>query len=354
MIIGACGFTGSGSSAVTDYLREFESVCVIDRPEFILSHSPDGLEDLDYQLNHHCCKYTSSEVAIKRFRRNVDNYLISKQKSKEKARAIEQCTDDFLAKIVQVSWMGFGSADLQLLSSKIERFLFSLSKRVIPYMPEPMRLNWKWYPAREMEFSIQPEDFYTHSREYVKQILSILGADFNKIVALNQPFSGTAPQDAFPFFDDPYAIVVDRDPRDQYVLAKMYYHRLGKIYQIPTQSAEDFVRYFKHMRSCSRLNEVQDNRTIQIRFEDMVYEYDRTAKVLNSFCGLDESLRAGHFFDPSMSVNNTQVYKRYPELKSDVAYIEKELEDYLFDFDKYGFVDTKGEMFFDSSPLNKH
>lgn len=352
MIIGACGFTGSGSSAVTDYLKEFESVCVVDRPEFILAHAPDGLEDLDFQLNHHCCKYTSSEVAIKRFRRNVENYFVSKMKSKEKALQLRKATEEYIAAITQVSWIGFGSADLQLMSSTFERYLFNLAKRMIPYMPSSMKMNWRLYPAHKMEFSVQPNDFYLLSQKYVEKVLIILGADFSKTIALNQPFSGTAPQDAFPFFKEPKAIVVDRDPRDQYVLAKMFYHKLGKIYQIPTSTVDDFISYFIKMRECSRVNEVTSDQVLQLRFEDMIYKYKETSMKINDFCKLDEAQRKGHIFDPNMSKNNTQVYKRYPELEKDIKKIEYQLSDFLYDFEKYGDVHTGGAMFFDSSPLN--
>ena len=47
MIIGTCGFSWSGSSAVQDFLKEFEEIEVYDRIEFILAFHPDGLEDLD-------------------------------------------------------------------------------------------------------------------------------------------------------------------------------------------------------------------------------------------------------------------------------------------------------------------
>ena len=68
MTLGICGFTSTGSSAVIDLLHEFDEFQVLDKIEFGISYCPDGLEDLDYHVNKYS-KYTSSVVAIERFRR---------------------------------------------------------------------------------------------------------------------------------------------------------------------------------------------------------------------------------------------------------------------------------------------
>lgn len=46
MLIGACGFGSTGSSAVTDYLKEYNSFQVLDRIEFTWVSDVDGLIDL--------------------------------------------------------------------------------------------------------------------------------------------------------------------------------------------------------------------------------------------------------------------------------------------------------------------
>ena len=42
MVIGTCGFGSTGSSAVSDYLKEFDENCTLDRAEFTIVHFPDG------------------------------------------------------------------------------------------------------------------------------------------------------------------------------------------------------------------------------------------------------------------------------------------------------------------------
>ena len=50
MIIGSCGFGGTGSSVLTDLLSEYDDVDVKDSFEFVLPYISDGLEDLEYHL----------------------------------------------------------------------------------------------------------------------------------------------------------------------------------------------------------------------------------------------------------------------------------------------------------------
>ena len=67
MIVGACGFGGTGSSAVKDLLKEFENIQVLDRAESMFAFKVDGLQDLEYHLVKNYSREISSDAAIKRF-----------------------------------------------------------------------------------------------------------------------------------------------------------------------------------------------------------------------------------------------------------------------------------------------
>ena len=69
MVIGTCGFASTGSSAVSDYLKEFDQNQVLDRFEFTIPYLPDGLEDLEYNLMQHISRDDSCAIAIPRFKR---------------------------------------------------------------------------------------------------------------------------------------------------------------------------------------------------------------------------------------------------------------------------------------------
>ena len=201
-----------------------------------------------------------------------------------------------------------------------------------------------------MEFSIQPEKFDIAAKAFVRDILEIYGADFRKPVVLNQPFCGNNPEKSFKYFDDPIAIIVDRDPRDNYMFAKKFLRSKGR--QIPTDTVEQYVEYYKRMRDGQPYKE-SDERILCIQFEDMIYKYDETTRKISEFCNVRHEDRTRKFFVPEMSINNTQVYKRYPEYEKDILYIEKMLPDYLYPFDKFGDKKTDGQMFSGRSPLNK-
>lgn len=345
MIIGTCGFTGSGSSAVSDYLKEFQTVNVFDKIEFIIAHSPDGLEDLNFQLNEHCSKYTSSEVAIHRFIQNVKSYYIDNVRKKATKKQIRDLTLKYVSAITQVSWIGCGSADLQLVSSDISRFFFRRARAIVTKMPLALKNRWRLYPAHNMYFSSHVDNFDLITKQYVHDLLVILGADFSKPLVLNQPFSGTNPQLAFPYFDDPLAIIVDRDPRDIYISTKMSYilNKGRYCYQIPSQDARQFALYYQKMHE-KQMFRIPDSRVLLIRFEDMIYRYEETTAKIIKFCGLQESERCKSFFDPHKSIVNTQTFRRYPDLAKDTAYIEKELSEYLYDFDEFGSIPINGKL----------
>ena len=90
-----------------------------------------------------------------------------------------------------------------------------------------------------------------------------------------------------------------------------------------------------------------------MRFEDLVYNYDEATKKVRDFLHLGDNPNPKSVFDPALSIANTQVWKRYPEYQEDIKYIEKELKEYLFDFEGYPEPDLHARMFSGKSPKNK-
>ena len=67
MIIGACGFGSTGSSVVTDYLSEFDSISVKDDLEFNWVSRADSLIDLERAVMYPHNRTGDSITAIRRF-----------------------------------------------------------------------------------------------------------------------------------------------------------------------------------------------------------------------------------------------------------------------------------------------
>ena len=355
MIVGACGFGSSGSSVISDYLSEYgERVQVIDNIEFTWVSNVDGLIDLEYHIMHPHGRTSDSIYAIRRFlslttRCEREYEEIGKMEKgvlrKSAQKFIEQITD------LTWDWYDFEKHETErkyrYLKYRIDDHLMWTT---IPRREKKLGMQIKQYPMETVYFSVAPTNFYTAAQAHIKELLSAMGAKKDKIIVLDQPFSGNNPQSAFPFYEDPYAIVVDRDPRDNYVFART--KLLGRNHFMPCSDVQSFIKYYRRLRDNQPYKDKHD-RILAVQFEDLVYDYENATKRVRDFLGLGENPAPRSVFDPSMSINNTQVWKRYPQFAEDIRIIEQELGDYLFDFSKYGEQEITGEMFFGKSPLHK-
>lgn len=169
------------------------------------------------------------------------------------------------------------------------------------------------------------------------------GADPEQTVVFDQVFEGNAPQNCFPFFRDPKAIVVDRDPRDLWLVSKYARDAKGEARFMPRQDVKVFVEYYKRLRENQERKDT--DQIIFIQFEDSIYNYDETVKKIGGFLGCKNHAEPKKYFKPEISINNTRLMNRYPQCKEEINYIEKMLPEYLFDFSKYPQVDYAGVMF---------
>lgn len=353
MIVGACGFGSTGSSAISDYLSEFgeDLVQVLDNIEFTWVSGVDGLIDLEYHLCHPHSVAVDSIVSIDRYLKRVEQSLREYRKYANIPEDVfKKSASDFINAITNVSWDWYVKEPENAIKRVFDLYL--LRNRIIPYLEKKKGHKIKCYPMEKVRLSNCPERFEVAARLHVKELLTAMGADFSKIIVMDQPFAGNNPQACFKYFEEPYAIVSDRDPRDNYVFSKT--RLLGKSFShlMPTDSVEDFVEFYRGVRDNQPYKE-KDPRVLSIHFEELVYNYDEATKTIRDFLHLPSNPNPRSIFDPYMSIANTQVFKRYPQYMKDIEYIEKEIPEYLFDFDKYGDIEIKGEMFVGRSP-KKH
>lgn len=353
MIVSTCGFGSTGSSAVSDYLMECDNTQVMDKVEFTLTSCVDGLCDLEYHLMKQHARQHEGITAIQRFQARIKSFEKRwKKRTGITYKSIEQFTEEFLDRITQVKYIGM-SPRIYKGGNKFVNEKFGdaiLLRRIIKPLEKKkvIKKDYYGYPFGEVRLSIHPADFYVAAQEYVKNILSGMGADFNKMIVLDQAFSGVDPAASFPFYEDPYAIVVDRDPRDMYIFAKKVLLTTGRF--MPTDTVENFITYYKLLRDNQPYKQPNE-RCLLVRFEEMVYDYENTVNRIDKFLNVTNTRRKTVFV-PEMSAANTNLVKKFPEFAEDVEKIEKELKEYLFDFDKYPSVKDSGTMFFGKSPLN--
>lgn len=353
MIIGTCGFCSTGSSAVSDYLKEFDENQVLDDIEMTFVYLPDGLEDLDYHLNKNINRDDNCGIAIPRFRYFMHTYehLVAAfcRMSETEAR---KKTEEFLDSLIQLKWKSTRRSDSQLYPTWFHHNIGNrlMSQRIIPLLNKWTGKKMYPYPNRILDFCVKPEGFLEKSQAFVHWYLEQFGADFSKNIVLDQPFIGNDPAKSFKYYGDAMAIVVDRDPRDNYIFNCEVLSKRGGF--MPESPVEDFVLYYKLLRDNMPYQQPND-RILLLNFEEMVYDYDNATAKIRNFCMLPDNPRPKSVFEPSLSINNTQLILKFPQYKKDVEYIEHELSDYLFDFERFPRPDNNGKMFMGKSPLNK-
>ena len=132
------------------------------------------------------------------------------------------------------------------------------------------------------------------------------------------------------YFNDIQVVVVERDPRDIYLLAKYKW----KDRVIPVDSPEVFCKWYEYTRSHRKTEHYNPEKVILVQFEDLIYHYDDTTKRIIDWLGLDESQHTRKFagLNPANSIKNTQLWKQHPEYVKEADYIKEHLSEYIYDF----------------------
>lgn len=354
MIVSTCGFGSTGSSAVSDYLLECENFCVFDDVEFNLASRVDGLEDLEYHLMIRNSRLAKGIQAIRRFESLISSssreWIVNTKITKAQ---IDELTHNYINSITQVSFVGYQPRSKNSIKAFFEHYWGEsiFLNRFIPYLEKHgyLKKNIDFYPLGEVKASNKPANFYDATRIYVRDLLTAMGCDFSKNIVLDQGFVGNDPAKSFPFFDNPYAIVVDRDPRDLWIFAHVKLLSRGRF--MPVDNVDKFITYYRMMRDNQPYKEKND-RIMTINFEDMVYRYESTSSKIDMFLNL-KNIRRKSIFDPAMSIANTNLIRKFPQYKKDVKKIEASLSEYLYPFHEFKNIDNSGQMFFGKSLNHK-
>jgi hypothetical protein len=331
-ILSVAGYGSTGSSAVVNFLEEFDS-CNVMGGEFRLVQDPDGLEDL-------CCNLTDSwgwnrsDAYIRRFIKYTDiiGRRITPLKYGEHLNKAFNFNffkhrDAFLADIVDTKWEGHwfyhDYHERNYMQVLIENFKRSLSWH-FGLSPLWLRKNTK---KSKMFFVRSDKDVYCSARKFLNDLFNELDIDFEYLVfdQLILPYHKKKFEPLFPYFKQ---IVVDRDPRDVYLDAKNY-----NAYPI-TQDIESFISFYETSRQINIAS--NNNSTLLIQFEDLIYNYDETTKKLVDFLGIDFSTHSKKFsrLDPKVSVKNTQTWLREENssYRKDMDLVRERLSEWCYDF----------------------
>ncbi|OUO93569.1 hypothetical protein [Cloacibacillus sp. An23] len=332
-IITTTGYYATGSSAITDFLSEFDNCKSLTNYEFRFVQDPGGISDLEFALveNHH---RHNSGYALKRYKQLVDflagnmfikkyEYFFHGQWKKLSYEYIEALTD--------FRFRGYWAYDVKergLLFYYRKRLISKLLQKTLYRNNEERHYNEM---PNEITYCSRPteEYFLDCTRKYIDKLFSSVNEKHKPDVMVDQIVASSNVNRYIRYFNDIRVFVVERDPRDLYLLARYKWH----LSILPTD-LELFCKWYKYTRA-HRKEENYDQRFVMfLYFEDMIYKYQETSLKIMSFLDYssDHHIKPRTMFIPEISINGTRLWKtdlghnHYQE----IAYIEKELSEYLY------------------------
>lgn len=329
--ISCASYYGSGSSVVTDFVSEFNSVASFGDEEFRFVHDPDGIADLEYNLVENFNRHNSGH-AVKRYQKLVDYYsgnILSKKCKGIFGESWEKCSKEYINQLTDFTYHGWWQYDL---IDKGPVFLFR--KRILNKL---LHLTfWRNDPERtlntmkkEITYCAHPTEdkFLRLTREYIENLFETVCED-KEIIMADQIVPSSNTEKYLRYFNDIKVVIVDRDPRDIFILEK-YHWRDGII----PSNVEEFCKWFLYTRENGKHRQTQNDNIHFLQFEDMIYKYEQTTVELAAWAGLDlvDHTRKKVCFNPDKSIHNTRLWQKEKCNLYEIKYIEDHLKNYLYD-----------------------
>ena len=336
-IIVPMSYMGSGSSAVTDLLKEYERINTKNSDfEYVFLYAPDGLFDLEYKLLYNNNAIRSDE-AIKNFRKfmeklyHYDGWGIANYKDKI-SHNFMNVVESYLDSIITSKYQGIWYYHQK--PSKIAWFLRVIRRIIFKKTTKPKQV--------QLEMSmVSSDDFYEKSRKFILNVIKEI-SDIEEYIVLDQlllPHNLNIIDNYK--IEELFPIIISRDPRDVFIMNKYFWKPRNQEVPYPTD-VKEFCNYYKMMRE----NEKKTNTlALRLNFEDLVLNYEETKQDIENFIGIDSVHHKAKFeyFNPAISVNNLQVYSRDDKYREEVEMIELELSEYLYNFKKR--IVSTGDVF---------
>lgn len=334
-VITCTGFYGTGSSAITNLMSEFDNCCSLGEYEFRFIQEPNGIRDLEYNIVENNHRHNTSN-AIKQFikyTRYLNGDILRKGYRRYWGDYFLKATKKYLDNICELdceTWWNYDQFqkgaffnDLDLIYKGICNKLGFLDRSILTLLGEK-----GYYSA------ISREDFYYYTQEYISDLFNYINKTDSDYIMLDQLVPPVNIEQYLHYFkEDIKVIVVDRDPRDCYLLEAAVW----KTGVIPYKKVEDFCKWYKIIRRNVHVENEDKSVILRLNFEDLIYRYEDTISKIMQFIGIDSSHHKFIMekFDPSVSINNTNLKQLYPTYMKEIEFIEKELCDYIYDFEKY-------------------
>ncbi len=339
MNIAVTGYFGTGSSAVIDLLREYDCITLVPFVDSSYEHIPfyvsGGLFDVCTLLTHGNTPYTSDMV--------INNFITAMTKlykydyswfGSYKKLFSQEFLNICMNFVNSISCIRAGKSTNHIVRSSfspikavaqiLEKFLFGIKFNTygVKYI----------YDGKPSYLALPTKDeLYNAARIFSSSYCKLFGNAkikvFDHLIWPNQidEFEKCF-NDSFKF------IVVNRDPRDVYLLNKYIWPNLPSGNGVPHFSTE--VHSFIDEWRQTVVKDIKNPNCFSINYESLLYEYDKTCSLLEQFLGIDgkNHTRKNTKLVVSESIENTQIFNADVTWAEEVQIIFDNLNDYCYRF----------------------
>lgn len=329
-LITCTGYHGTGSSAITDLLREYNNVKTNSDYEIAFLYEYNGINDLFYHLIEKPIRNMSNEAIVNFWR--LCKYNASEGRTMNYEIYFKHCflkyTMDYIDDIGGNYYMKHFPSDFKNLSytSRIICKIFTKLNHILQKTYANEGSGWTFSLTRKRKFyfhTLDYEDFIKKTRKYLERLFEEINQ--KEYLMIDQLVSSSTIDDCSRYFEDLKVILVDRDPRDIYLEEK--YRWKGE--SLPSKNVEEYCECYRWMREMGRN---KGKNILKIQFEDLVFHYSETVKKIEDFCKLDasEHIEKKKYFNPDISKNNCCLWTKYPNEKNNINFIEKNLSEFVY------------------------
>lgn len=333
-VITTTGFYGTGSSAITDLFSDCSDVYCRDDYEIRILHEPDTVSDLEYNLIENPHRHNTSH-AIKRFKKLVDFYS-----SNFSAKHIEMYFNgcfkkfsyEYIDDITEFQYTGAWYRDILergkwiwFLDRCYHKMWAPIDKYVFNNREGSHRLFY--HDVHAYAGTQDEERFLKATKKYTDNLFHALNDVDLPYLMVDQLVPPSNFDRYNRYVNNMTIFVVDRDPRDLFLLEKYVWKGLT----IPTDNVDVFCKWFKWTRSQLENSHMPTN-VMKVQFEDLIFRYEETCNKILNFAGVDKSGYHMNHFNPEVSQKNTKLWEKYPDEAGNIAKIEYNLSDYIYKF----------------------
>ncbi len=306
--INILGSACSGTGAIFDYLDGrgdlYDPLC---GEEYLLPSLPNGLMALQ-AITEKACDPSITEYSLKQFR-NLAYDLIKYWASKHNDKKLDSNIKVFKSAIeLFIKDITFVDYPMRLLSHQLSQ---SFIERLIDKIKLRLGININTPSTR----LIVPQ------KDYLKAVQKLHDRMFNSSVKnrkiiLNRGASVWNLTESSKLFVDTKFVVINRDPRDQFVELRSY----KKAY-----SVDNFINWYKELQK--RLSLINDTNILFLKFEDFVEKNDKFKKILCDHISITDMTSSS--YDPELSKKNIGKFNEYLD-KNEIIKIEENLSEYIY------------------------